>query len=100
MTGSAETSNTYVRKVASGVYEFGHYVEPKNFRKGATVYTPAGTASSVAEAERQRSLLAADECLDCRAAREEEQQRETELEERRRLENEEMDRHFHKHPHG
>jgi hypothetical protein len=59
MNATATTANTYVRKIDAGVYEFGHYFEPKNFRKGATVYTPAGTASSVAEAERQRSLLSA-----------------------------------------
>lgn len=51
------TPQTYVRKVDAGLYEFGWYVEPKNFRKNATVYTPAGTAASVAEAERQRSIL-------------------------------------------
>lgn len=52
-------ASTYVRKIADGVFEYGWYVEPKNFRKSATVYTSAGTASSVAEAERERSLLEA-----------------------------------------
>lgn len=50
---------TYVRKIADGVFEYGWYVEPKNFRKGCTVYTPAGNAPTVREAEHQRSLLAA-----------------------------------------
>lgn len=49
--------STYVRKIADGVFEYGWYVEPKNFRKGTTVYTPSGTASSVSEADRLRSLL-------------------------------------------
>lgn len=57
---------------------------------GGMVFKLAGKASK----------LCHDECLNCRSAREEEQQRQTEEAERRHLENEEMDRHFQKHPHG
>ncbi len=52
------TIQTYIRKIGTGVYEYGRYSDPKNFRKAAAVYTPVGTASSVAEAERLRALLA------------------------------------------
>jgi hypothetical protein len=62
MTGgndtSAGTEDTYVRKIAPGVFEFGYVKRSANFRKRPDVYRPVGTRETVADAEAGRAAIA------------------------------------------
>lgn len=49
--------STYVRKIASGQYEYGFIVRSKNFRKCSDIYTPVGALDCLSDAVKAAEVL-------------------------------------------